>query len=69
MRRRDSLRSRTCLSPSTAAVAKREVDEAAREAALGHAVVSVLGDMHWCVLVPISDRLGGRIAAASGRKT
>jgi hypothetical protein len=51
------------------AVAKREVDEAAREAALGHAVVSVLGDVHWRVLVPISDRLRGRIAPAGGRKT
>jgi len=50
-------------------VAKREVDEAAREAALGHAVVSVLGDVHWRVLVPISDRLRGRIASAGGRKT
>jgi len=48
------------------AVAKREVDEAARKAALGHAVVSVLGDVHCCALFRGFD---GGIAARGGRKT
>ena len=48
------------------AVTKREVDEAAREAALGHAVVSVLGDVHCCALFRGFD---GGIAARGGRKT
>ena len=47
-----------------AAVAKREVDETARDAALVHALMSVLADVHGDALLLVEG-----IPAARGRKT